>query len=113
VPERASWDRPLVFIIFNGNFSPTGLSDPFHVTNADGLIYREGEVTDAAGADDGCLTMRDGDGYLYTLTGEVDGLKPGDPVAVEGRFFAVSDCAGGETVHVVRRLTPKDPDSGS
>lgn len=107
VPESARWDRPLVFIIFNGNFSPTGLSDPFHVTNEDGLIYREGEITDEG---EGCLAMRDTDGYLYTLSGETDGLSPGDPVAVEGRFFAVSDCPQGETVYVERRLTPKSPD---
>ena len=31
VPETAGWERAVVFIIFNGNFAPTGLSDPFHV----------------------------------------------------------------------------------
>jgi len=103
VPMDASWDRPLVFIIFNGNFSPTGLSDPFHVTDADGLIHREGVITDEG---EGCLAMRDTDGYLYTLTGETEGMEPGDDVAVEGRFFAVSDCAQGETLHVERRLAP-------
>ncbi|MFV1985684.1 MAG: DUF5818 domain-containing protein [Gemmatimonadota bacterium] len=103
VPMDASWDRPLVFIIFNGNFSPTGLSDPFHVTDAEGLIHREGVITDEG---EGCLAMRDTDGYLYTLTGDTDGMEPGDAVAVEGRFFATSDCAQGETLHVDRRLAP-------
>jgi hypothetical protein len=106
VPMDASWDRPLVFIIFNGNFSPTGLSDPFHVTNSDGLIHREGEITDEGGE---CLAMRDRDGYLYTLTGETEGLAPGDEVAVVGRFFAISDCVQGETLHVERRVAPTDP----
>lgn len=109
VPETATWDRPLVFIIFNGNFSPTGLSDPFHVTDPDGLIYREGEITSEG---DGCLAMRDGDGYLYTLTGATEGLEPGDAVAVEGRFFALSDCAQGETLHIERRGRPTVPAGG-
>jgi hypothetical protein len=97
IPETATWDRPLVFIIFNGNFAPTGLSDPFHVTNEDGLIYREGELTDEG---EGCVAMRDKDGYLYTLTGDLGGAKPGDAIAVEGMFSAESDCAQGETIRV-------------
>ena len=36
VPSYASWERPLVFIVFNGVFSPIGISDPFHVTNDEG-----------------------------------------------------------------------------
>ncbi|MDX1393154.1 MAG: hypothetical protein R3195_02140 [Gemmatimonadota bacterium] len=107
VPESASWDRALVFIIFNGNFSPTGLSDPFHVTNADGLVYRVGAVTDEG---DGCLAMRDRDGYLYTLSGDIEGLTPGDELAVEARFFALSDCPQGETLHVERRLPVPEPE---
>ena len=107
VPDRASWDRALVFIIFNGNFSPTGLSDPFHVTNAEGLVYRVGVVTDEG---EGCLRMRDRDGYVYTLTGDVAGLQPGDELAVEARFFALSDCPQGETLHVERRLPVPDPE---
>lgn len=104
VPPSATWDRPLVFIIFNGNFSPTGLSDPFHVTNAAGHVLREGEITEP-GAD--CLSMRDRDGYEYTLTGDVEGLEPGDAVTIEGTFSATSRCAGGETINVLKRMEPK------
>jgi len=102
IPESATWDRPLVFIIFNGNFAPTGLSDPFHVTNADGLIHREGEVTDEG---EGCLAMRDRDGYFYTLTGDLGDVKAGDAIVVEGTWSAESDCVQGETI-VVRRIGP-------
>lgn len=104
IPETATWDRPLVFIIFNGNFAPTGLSDPFHVTDADGLIHREGEVTDEG---EGCLGMRDRDGYFYTLTGDVGDAKPGEAIAVEGTFSAESECAQGETITVSRVVPPK------
>lgn len=109
VPASATWDRPLVFIIFNGNFSPTGLSDPFHVTNDDGHIYRVGEITSEG---PGCVSMKDADGYAYTLTGDIEGLRPGDPVAVEGTFSAESRCAGGETIDVLKRSVPK-PDAAA
>lgn len=104
VPASATWERPLVFIIFNGNFSPTGLSDPFHVTNEDGHIYREGEITSEG---PGCIAMKDTDGYVYTLLGDVEGLKSGDAIAVEGTFSAESECTAGETINVLRRSAPK------
>lgn len=99
VPESATWDRALVFIMFNGNFAPTGLSDPFHVTDPDGLIQRTGQITDEG---DGCTAMRDRDGYFYTLTGELGGVEAGDEVIVEGTFAESSDCPQGETIHVAR-----------
>lgn len=107
IPQTATWDRPLVFIIFNGNFAPTGLSDPFHVTNEEGLIYREGEITDEG---EGCVAMRDRDGYLYTLTGDLGDSKPGDAIAVEGTFSAESDCARGETITVTKLSVPTPPE---
>lgn len=99
VPASATWDRPLVFIIFDGNFAPTGLSAPFHVTDAEGLIHRTGRITDEG---EGCVAMRDADGYFYTLTGDLGDAEPGEEVVVEGRFRAESGCPQGETIDVVR-----------
>ncbi len=108
VPASATWDRPLVFIMFNGNFAPTGLSDPFHVTSPDGLIQRTGQITDEG---DGCIAMRDRDGYFYTLTGETGGAKVGDDVIVEGTFAQSGVCPQGETIRVVRLAgAPEAPD---
>ncbi|MDH3732788.1 MAG: hypothetical protein OEU54_04605 [Gemmatimonadota bacterium] len=109
VPASATWDRPLVFIIFNGNFSPTGLSDPFHVTDGDGLIQRFGTITDGG---EECPAFRDKDGYLYTLTGDVEGLRPDVEVAIEGRFFATSSCSLGETIAVERWYVPEPTADG-
>lgn len=103
VPDYTSWEQPVVFIIFNGIFSPIGISDPFHVTNADGLIRRRGEIT-VEGA--GCVTMRDADSFLYSLTGDVDRLEPGDEVVVEGRITETSTCMQGSTLQVVRVVAP-------
>lgn len=116
VPEYATWDRALVVIIFNGNFVPTGLSDPFHVTNAEGLVRRSGVLTDVG---EGCRTMRDWDGYFYSLAGPEDGVRlpndeprpdlavlrearAGDSIVVEGRFEAEGLCPQGETIEVTR-----------
>ena len=115
VPDYATWDRALVVIIFNGNFVPTGLSDPFHVTNELGLIRRTAEVTDEG---EDCLMVRDADGYFYTLS--LDSAPPptgpdgapilrapqaGDAVVVEGRFVGEDGgCSQAETITVTRLI---------
>ena len=102
VPASASWDHPIAFIIFNGNFSPTAISDPFHVTNADGVLRRKGRITDEGQA---CISMRDEDGYLYSLTGAPTALEPGDEVVVEGTFEGSSTCLEGDTIAVLRLVS--------
>ena len=42
IPQYATWERPVVFIIFNGIFSPIAVSDPFHVTNEEDMVRRRG-----------------------------------------------------------------------
>ncbi|MGI9627561.1 MAG: hypothetical protein ACR2QM_12045 [Longimicrobiales bacterium] len=103
VPDYASWEQPVVFIIFNGIFSPIGISGPFHVTNHDGLVRRRGQITDEGV---GCVTMRDADSFLYALTGDVAQLRPGDEVVVEARVAQASTCMQGSTLQVVRVVAP-------
>jgi len=102
IPESATWERPLIFIIFDGNFRPTGLSDPFHVTNAQGMVRREGRITDE---DNPCVAMRDDDDYLYTLTGVSDDVQPGDEVIVVGTYAESSSCSHGNTIEVMQLKT--------
>lgn len=99
VPRYANWERPLVFIIFNGIFSPIGISDPFHVTNEEGLVQRTGRITDEGL---GCVTLRDQDEYMYALSGDLEGLKPGDEVVVEGAVSLEGTCDGADSIAVVR-----------
>ena len=99
VPAYANWERPLVFIVFNGIFSPIGISHPFHVTDEDGMVQRTGRITDEGM---GCVTMRDGDEYMYALTGDLDGLGPGDEVVVEGAISVEGPCGGADSIAVVR-----------
>ncbi len=99
VPPSAPWNRAIVFVAFNAIFSPIGLSDPFHVVNADGVLRRTGRITDES---ETCVTMRDEDDYLYALTGEVTGLSVGDDVTVEGTYSATSSCVDGSAIGVVR-----------
>lgn len=98
VPAYATWERPLVFIVFNGNFSPIGISNPFHVTNEEGLVRRAGRITDEGL---GCVTLRDGDQYMYALAGEVGDVKPGDEVVVEGTVTVDGPCEGADQITVV------------
>ena len=100
IPRYATWDRPLVVIIFNGVFSPIAYSDPFHVTTEDGLVQRTGQIVDEGM---GCVTLQDQDEYLYALSGEgVDDLKPGDEVVVEGPVAESSPCGEADSITVVR-----------
>ena len=99
VPGYASWERPLVFIVFNGVFSPIGISDPFHVTDDSGMVQRTGRITDEGL---GCVTMRDNDQYVYALGGDVEGLQPGDEVVVEGPVTLAGPCGGADAIEVVR-----------
>lgn len=98
VPAYATWERPLVFIVFNGNFSPIGISDPFHVTSEEGLVRRAGRITDEGL---GCVTLRDGDQYMYALVGDLGDLRPGDEVVVEGTVAVDGPCEGADQITVV------------
>lgn len=99
VPGYANWERPLVFIVFNGVFSPIGISDPFHVTDENGMVRRTGRITDEGL---GCVTLRDADQYVYALSGDVEGLSPGDEVVVEGSITLAGQCGGADAIEVVR-----------
>lgn len=108
IPRYATWERPIVFIVFNGVFSPIGISDPFHVTDDRGWVRRVGRITDE-GLE--CPTLRDADQYMYALAGDLadlGDLKPGDDVAVEGTVTVEgtatesSPCGGADQIDVVR-----------
>ena len=99
IPDYANWERPIVFIVFNGVFSPIGISDPFHVTNEDGMVRRTGRITDEGLQ---CVTLRDNDQYMYALNGDLEGLNPGDEVVVEGTISESGPCGGADAIGVVR-----------
>lgn len=99
VPKTAPWDRAIVFVAFNAIFSPIGLSEPFHVVNPDGLVRRTGRITAEA---DGCVTMRDQDGYLYALTGDlVKTVSVGAEVTVDATYAPSGACLDTSTLGVV------------
>ena len=101
IPETAPSDRAVVFVAFNAIFSPIGMSDPFHVTDDDGLLRRTGRVVREEG-DGSCLSFRDGDDFPYRLTGNVDALRPGAEAVIEGSYTEGGPCGPGDTIDVVR-----------
>jgi hypothetical protein len=106
IPETAPWNRAVLLVAFDAIFAPIGLSEPFHVTRPDGILQRTGELTDE-GVE--CPAMRDTDGFLYTLIGDVGdiearGLEAGDPIVVEARYVETSICMQGTTLEVERIL---------
>ena len=103
IPETAPWNRAVLLVAFDAIFAPIGLSEPFHVTRPDGILERTGEMT---GEGVECPAMRDTDGFLYTLIGNVGDLEAGDLVVVEARYVETSICMQGTTLEVVRVLPP-------
>jgi len=99
VPEWAQRDLIHRFIVFDFYFNPIALSDIFHVTDADGLVLRRGQLT-AEGVE--CPALRGDDGLLYTLTGDLADAKTSDEMIVEGRLTETSVCMQGTTIQVVR-----------
>lgn len=106
IPETVPWDRAVLLVAFDAIFAPIGLSDPFHVTRPDGILQRTGQVT---GEGVECLAMRDNDGFLYTLIGNVDGLTAGESVVIQGTYVEASTCMQGTTINVTRVIPPSAP----
>jgi hypothetical protein len=73
-----------------------------------GIVHLAGEVT-AEGLR--CTALRGDDGRLYTLEGDVFGVRPGDDVQVAARVVRNSACRQGTTlaVHDLRFLDRADP----
>ena len=101
IPPSAPVDRAVVFVAFNAIFSPIGMSDPFHVTDENGLVRRTGSVV-APEAEGRCLAFRDTDDFPYLLTGNLSGLEPGSEVVIEGAYSEGGACGEGDTIEVRR-----------
>lgn len=99
LPQSVTWERPVYFILFNGIFSPVGLSAPWHATTEDGRVRRTGRVTQIEGS---CAVLQDEDEVRYGLTGEVGALDTGQAVVVEGRFSERDSCGQRYTIEVMR-----------
>jgi hypothetical protein len=98
IPGWASRDRAHRFIVFNAYFSAvyaaTGL---FHVTDTEGKLLREGEVTKAG---PGCPTMAGVDNEIYSLVGEVQAVREGARIQVEGNIIQSDECPEGLVLQV-------------
>jgi hypothetical protein len=99
IPHAVPSDRPVYLILFNGVFSPIGISQPFHVTSPDGLVQRTGVIAAASGR---CVTLADQDDISYGLSGDVGRARAGEEVVVEGRYSEATTCGDGGTIEVVR-----------
>lgn len=100
VPQWATWDRVHRFIVFDIYFQPIALSDYFHVTNYEGLIRREGEIHETAGA---CAELQDTEGLQYALVNlPDDDYDPEERMIVEGRIMEGEACGLPMAIDVVR-----------
>jgi len=98
VPDWAEPDRVHRFILFDLYFRPIALSGPFHVTDADGHVRRQGRVTEASGR---CLRFVDVDEVEYALEGNDASLpSAGTEATLAGSVHAGSSCGAPFTLTV-------------
>ena len=97
VPSWAERGGTHFFFVGYADGQPVGISDVFHVTDAEGTLRLEGRITDE-GVE--CTAMRSENDDLYTLTGDIGAPSPGDGVVVEGTIAEMSVCQQGLTIAV-------------
>ena len=103
VPVWVTRDRSHVFIVFDIYFRPISMSGPFHVTDRNGLFSRTGRISRR---DSVCTTLVAEDHQVYSLEGDLRGLRPDDEVIVEGALAKTSRCDEGTAMDVVRIRRP-------
>jgi hypothetical protein len=99
LPDWAQADRIHRFIIFDVYFRPIAYSKVFYVTDAEGLIWRRGEITHR---NTRCAVLLTGDGEDYVLIGDVEVLRIGADYNVRGR---VGEDAGRCEDHVASQAS--------
>lgn len=100
IPSWVEPGRTYLFYVAFSDQRPVAFSDPFLVTDQDGQVRVHGRITEEGVS---CTAMRGSDDVLYTLTGSVASVSPGDEVAVVATVAEVSICMQGITL-VVREL---------
>ena len=102
VPDWAELDRVHYFVLNLGNRSPRILSDPFYVTDADGVAHIYGTVNDQG---IGCLAVDGPEDVLYTLQGDHRQWTAGQRIRVVGTIADVEACGGQGLPIAVREIT--------
>jgi hypothetical protein len=103
VPAWATWDRTYRFIVLDIYFRPIALSQPFYVTNSDGVISRDGTVRRPS---ESCVTLQQPGGETAVLSGDVASLATGQHIAVEGRVVsATPGCGASLGIQLIRVRT--------
>lgn len=95
VPPWAHPQRIHRFLIFDLYFERILARGVFHVTDSEGKVVREGEVTHVGAT---CSAVTGTDEDTYFLVGDVGHLSVGDEVIFEGLVLDSSEC--GEGIHV-------------
>jgi hypothetical protein len=104
VPAWPENDRPQRFLVFNVYFSAVlAESGIFHVTDADGVVVRVGEI---GGTGTTCLILEGDDGERYRLTGTTEGLATGAHMRLTGKLSETPDACG-DDVSLALELAPR------
>jgi hypothetical protein len=103
VPAWAELDRVHYFVVSSGNQMPRTLSDPFHVTDADGTARVYGAISAAGVA---CLMLDGPQSTLYALEGAPGSWAAGQRVMVIGTVMDRPTCGDRGLPIAVREIRP-------
>ena len=101
IPDWAEVDRVHYFVLNLGNRLARILSEPFHVTDPEGIAHIYGTVNDQG---IGCLAIDGPEDVLYTLQGDHRRWTAGQRVRVVGTIADVEACSGQGLPIAVREI---------
>ena len=102
VPAWAEVDRVHFFVVSFGNVMPRVLSEPFHVTDPDGVAHVYGTINDQGVS---CVAVDGPNDTTYTLQGNHRTWGAGQRVLVVGTIADAHACGGQGVPLVVREIT--------
>ncbi len=98
LPDWATPNLKHFFFLAGFDQRPFVTSHEFHVADEEGVFRVEGEITDEGLA---CPTLRNGDGRLYTLEGNADGLAVGARAVLRATLASEPACDQGLAIEVL------------
>ncbi len=107
IPSWVEAGRTYLFYVAFSDQRPVAFSAPFLVTDQDGTVRVRGRITEEGVT---CTAMRGPADELYTLSGTLGPVSPGDEVVVVATVAEFSICMQGITLVVLEVEGANPPD---
>lgn len=82
----------IILILTMGIMMNSSAADTSSFVEVEGVLTDEGVE---------CPVMRDSQGAIYSLMGDLQGFGPGDLIRIKGRVAEISKCMQGTTLRII------------